>query len=166
MTFLFSPLLADSINSEQIVPGIGKAPITELTTGATTATVAIVGWLIAVFWVVAIGFIIWSAFLYLTAAGSEEHLTKAKAYLRYAIIAAAIALLSTGIQVITTNLLAPPSSSSAPPILTRCSLDSDCPSGYYCAGGSCLANPSQSCPGGHDYECNFGQHCGTDKICH
>lgn len=104
MFSFFTLLAAENINPEQIVPGIAKTPLSGLT-DITGSTSSIVGWLLAIFWVAAIGFIIWSAFLYLGAGGDEERLTKAKAYLKYAIIAAVVATLAIGIQAIVTNLL-------------------------------------------------------------
>jgi hypothetical protein len=104
MFSFFTFLAAGGINPEQIVPGINKTPISALT-DITSGTSSIVGWLITIFWIVAVGFIIWSAFLYLGAGGDEERLTKAKAYLKYAIIAAVVATLAIGIQAIVINLL-------------------------------------------------------------
>src|SRR3989344_5808582 len=80
------------------------APITSLGDLQTTIT-NIVNWVIVVFWIVAVGFMIWAAFTYLTAAGDEDKLGEAKNRLIYALVAAAVALLSGGIQGIATNLL-------------------------------------------------------------
>ena len=80
------------------------APITSLGDLQTTIT-NIVNWVIVVFWIVAVGFMIWAAFTYLTAAGDEDKLGEAKNRLIYALVAAAVALLSGGIKGIATNLL-------------------------------------------------------------
>jgi hypothetical protein len=64
-------------------------------------------WFIGIFWVVTVGFVIWAAFLYLTAGGNEEKVSEAKRRLLYAVIAGAIALLATGIDLIVFNLLSP-----------------------------------------------------------
>ncbi|MEK7629943.1 MAG: pilin [Patescibacteria group bacterium] len=65
----------------------------------------IVTYMYNIFWVVAVGFIVWAAFLYLTAGGSEEKVEKAKKYILYAVISAAIVLLANGIKAIITSLL-------------------------------------------------------------
>ncbi|MEK7629942.1 MAG: hypothetical protein AAB432_00975 [Patescibacteria group bacterium] len=83
---------------------VDTAPIDSLGDVSFTVT-RIVNWLIGIFWVLAVAFVIWAAFLYLTAGGDEEKLKDAKQRVIYAIIAAAIALLATGIQAIVTNLL-------------------------------------------------------------
>lgn len=62
-------------------------------------------WFIAVFWIVAVGFVIWSAFTFLFANGDEGKIGEAKNRLKYALIAAVVALLSVGIKPITTSLL-------------------------------------------------------------
>ena len=80
------------------------APITSLG-GVQTSITAIVNWMIIVFWVVAVGFMIWAAFTYLTANGEEEKIGEAKQRLIYALVAAAIALLSGGIKGIVTSVL-------------------------------------------------------------
>ena len=89
--------------SGQIVPG-EQAPITTLGEAKSTITV-IVRWIIAVFWIITVLFLIIAAFRYLTAAGDPEKIGKAKQALIFAIIAAAIALLANGIQLIVKNLL-------------------------------------------------------------
>lgn len=64
-------------------------------------------WFIGVFWIITVGMVVWAAFLYLTAGGNEEKIGEAKKRLTYAVIAAAIALLSTGIDLIAYYLLSP-----------------------------------------------------------
>ena len=90
--------------SDQVINSIPKAPITNIdqTYGAVAA---IVTWFINLFWILAVATVIYAAFLYLTAGGNEEKVTKAKKFLLYAVIAAVIALLATGIQAIVGNLL-------------------------------------------------------------
>lgn len=88
--------------------GLGDpAPIENLgDVGGLVST--IVNWMIGIFWIITVAFLIWAAFLYLTAGGEEEKLNEAKSRVIYALIAAAIALLSTGIQAIVRNLLTNP----------------------------------------------------------
>jgi heme/copper-type cytochrome/quinol oxidase subunit 2 len=66
---------------------------------------AIVGWVIAVFWVVVVLFAVLAAFNYLTAQGDPEKVGKAKQMVVYTLIAAAVALLGTGIRSIVVNIL-------------------------------------------------------------
>jgi len=74
-----------------------SAPITSLTEAQGSLT-NIVNFIVVVFW-------IWAAITYLTANGDEEKVGKAKKMVIYALIAAAIALLSTGLESIVTRLL-------------------------------------------------------------
>ena len=60
---------------------------------------------IVVFWMFATAVIIWSAYTFLTAGDNAEKVEKAKKILIYAVIAAAVALLATGVQPIVTNIL-------------------------------------------------------------
>ena len=57
------------------------------------------------FWIVAMGFIFYAAFLYLTAAGEDETLKKATQQRWYAVIAIAIALIGTVIPTFVANVL-------------------------------------------------------------
>ena len=54
-------------------------------------------WLATIFWILAVIFIFWSAFNYLTARGDQEKADKAKKMLWYAIIAIAIGLMAYAI---------------------------------------------------------------------
>ncbi len=65
----------------------------------------LVNWLIGIFWIVAVGFVIWAAFTFLFADGDENEIGDAKNRLKYALIAAMVALLATGIKPITRSLL-------------------------------------------------------------
>lgn len=95
-----APLLAGA----QVGTIPNTAPITTLSAAGRSIT-AIVNFLIMLFWVLVVGFLIWAAVTYLTAQGDEEKIGTAKKRLVYALIAAAIALLATGVQAILTNLL-------------------------------------------------------------
>ncbi len=81
-----------------------QAPVSSLS-GATSSLATIVNWVIVIFWVLTVLFLIWAAVLYLTGAGNEEKIKEAKNRVIYAIIAAAIALLSTGLQTIVKSAL-------------------------------------------------------------
>ncbi len=65
------------------------------------------GWFYALILALAVVFILIAAFNYLTAAGDEEKLKKAKGYLTYAVIAVAVAILATSFVGLTRALLEP-----------------------------------------------------------
>ncbi len=94
-----------------LYPGdLPQAPITKLQnildpTTKTGTLPTLVGWLIGVFWIMAIGFVVWAAFTFLFADGDENEIGDAKNRLKYALIAAMVAALSTGIDVIVYYLL-------------------------------------------------------------
>ncbi|TSA46268.1 hypothetical protein D4R51_00410 [bacterium] len=101
---LVSPLAALAQKDVTPVTTFGSAPVTSLT-GVTTSLSAFVNWAIIVFWILTVLFLIWAAVLYLTAGGDEEKIKEARQRVIYALIAAAIALLSTGLGSIATSLL-------------------------------------------------------------
>ena len=70
-----------------------------------SALTKILNWMFGIFWIVAVGIIIWAAFTFLTAGGNEEKIEKAKKILLYALIAAAVVLLASGVKPIVTNIL-------------------------------------------------------------
>ncbi len=65
----------------------------------------IVNWMFGVFWIIAVAIMIWAAFTFLTAGDDKEKVEKAKKMLLYALIAAAVALLASGVGPIVTNIL-------------------------------------------------------------
>ena len=67
----------------------------------------IINWATGLLILLAVLFIIWAAFLYLTGAGDEEKAKKAKGILIFAAVAIAVALLAQGIVFIVTKLVAP-----------------------------------------------------------
>jgi uncharacterized membrane protein len=99
LTMALLPLFTSAQNT--------NTPLIDEPEDVITAAEAFVVWMYRVFWVVAVGFVIWAAFLFLSAGGDAEKVTKAKKMLLYAVIAAAIVLLANGIDVIVTNLLKP-----------------------------------------------------------
>ncbi|MFH1347052.1 MAG: pilin [Spirochaetota bacterium] len=70
----------------------------------------VVKWIYTIFFIIAVLFIIFAAFTYLTAGGDPEKTTKAKNQLIYATVAIAVALLALGFQSIVANFLASPTS--------------------------------------------------------
>lgn len=79
------------------------------TVGSLVDTVRfIVRWVYIIFFVIAVLMILFAAFTYLTAAGNEEKVKKARDSIIYAAVAVAVALLAVGFeQIIRTFLEAP-----------------------------------------------------------
>ena len=65
----------------------------------------VAGWFFTVFVALAVIFLIYAAFLYLTAAGNEDRVGQARKTLTYAIIAIVVALLAGGVVAIITNVI-------------------------------------------------------------
>ena len=101
---IITPLatLAQSITNNN--PVVNTAPITNLSQAGNSLG-AIVNWVITIFWILTVFFLIWAAITYLTAGGDAEKTSKGKSMVIYAIIAAAIALLSTGLHAIVSGVL-------------------------------------------------------------
>jgi len=66
-------------------------------------------WLYQAFFILAVGFILWAAFIYLQAGGDTTQVEKAKARLKNAVIAIVIALLATGVSSIIRTFINPSS---------------------------------------------------------
>jgi len=79
------------------------------TVGSLVDTVRfVVRWVYIIFFVIAVLMILFAAFTYLTAAGNEEKVKKARDSIIYAAVAVAVALLAVGFeQIIRTFLEAP-----------------------------------------------------------
>ena len=67
--------------------------------------VGLVNWVTGLFFVAAILFLFYAAYLYLSAAGDPEQLKKAKDQLIYSVIAIAVALLAGSIRFIVESIL-------------------------------------------------------------
>ena len=68
----------------------------------------VVRWVYIIFFIIAVLFIIWAAFTYLTAGGDPEKVAEAKNRLIYAAVAIAVAFLAVGFEVIVRNFLTTP----------------------------------------------------------
>jgi hypothetical protein len=66
----------------------------------------LVGYFIALFWILTVVFFILAAINYITAAGDEKKIAKAKAMVKYGIIGVIVALFSTAIRSLVLNVLA------------------------------------------------------------
>jgi len=62
-------------------------------------------WFYTIFLVLAVIFLIWAAFLYLTAAGNEDKVSRAKTALIYSIVAIAVAVLAGSLTSLIANVL-------------------------------------------------------------
>ena len=90
--FALSVLLAPSVALAQPASGTPDDPqdIIDLINKAS-------GWFFAFIMALAVIMLLYAAFLYLTAAGSEERVARAKTTITYAVIGIAVALLAGGI---------------------------------------------------------------------
>lgn len=98
---LLSPVLAFGQSFGTNVP---TTNVTSLSAVESVIT-KIVNWLTGLFFVAAILFIFYAAFLYLTAGGDEEKVKKAKNQLMYSIVAIAVALLAGTMRYIVQSIL-------------------------------------------------------------
>ncbi len=64
-----------------------------------------IGWMFTILLILAVVFIIFAAFNYLTAAGNEEKIKKAHSTIIYAVIAIAVAFLAQGVSYVVGELL-------------------------------------------------------------
>ncbi|MFH1192950.1 MAG: hypothetical protein V1656_01375 [Candidatus Jorgensenbacteria bacterium] len=81
-------------------------------TGIFTIYKTLTSWMWGILLALAVIFILYSAFLFLTSGGNEEKVKAAKNYLIYAVVAVAVGILATGIVALVGMLLNPP---AAPP---------------------------------------------------
>jgi len=102
LTLIALPL----IGLAQEIPGLNP-PQTSIRglSDVNRVIVNIVNWVMGIFFVVAVLFIFYAAYLYLTAAGNPEQVTKAHNQLIYSIVAIAVALLAGSVRFIVANVL-------------------------------------------------------------
>lgn len=86
------------------IPKVGP----ETVGGLVDVLRGVVRWVYIIFFVVAVLFILFAAFNYLTAAGDEDKVGKAKSGIIYAAIAIAIAFLAVGFETIIGTFLVTP----------------------------------------------------------
>jgi len=106
--FIFLPFLVGAITPGAIPEakelGTPESPI-KTPGGLLDAIANIVKWVYIVFFVIAVMFILFAAFTYLTAGGNPEKIKSARTKIIYAAIAIAIALLAVGAVTIIKNFL-------------------------------------------------------------
>ena len=102
---LLTSVLAPAIALAGDIGGISEqAPVAGGDVKIIDIITTLIGWLTALLIILAVVFIIWAAFIYLTAGGDTEKVGKANKMLIYAAVAIAIALLSQGIVFIVGQL--------------------------------------------------------------
>jgi len=89
------------------IPGVSRVGPTTVG-GLVDILRNVVRWVYIIFFVIAVMFILFAAFNYLTAGGEAEKITKAKNQLIYAVVAIVVALLAVGFETIIRNFLASP----------------------------------------------------------
>jgi hypothetical protein len=107
--FSLSLLVAPVIGMAQTTP---ITPSTVDTSGVPTTAVGvlavlynILGWMRTIFFIVAVGFILYAAFIYLQAGGDPEKLKEAKNMTIYAVVAIVVALLAAAMPAIVSSVL-------------------------------------------------------------
>ncbi len=90
------------------IPGV--TPVSQVSTAGDLINVIrfIVRWVYILFFVIAVLMILFAAFTYLTAAGNEEKVKKARDSIIYAAVAVAVALLAVGFEQIIRRFLEAP----------------------------------------------------------
>jgi len=89
------------------IPGIQQTGPTTIG-GLVDVLKGVIRWTYIIFFVIAVMFILFAAFSYLTAGGDAEKITTAKNRVIYAAIAIIVALLAVGFEVIIRNFLTSP----------------------------------------------------------
>jgi len=89
------------------IPGIQQTGPTTVG-GLVDVLKGVIRWTYIIFFVIAVMFILFAAFSYLTAGGDAEKITTAKNRVIYAAIAIIVALLAVGFEVIIRNFLTSP----------------------------------------------------------
>ncbi len=62
-------------------------------------------WMYTIFFIVAVGYILWAAYDFLTFGGEPKKVEDAKSKLKYAVIAIVVALVATGVSSIVASIL-------------------------------------------------------------
>ena len=89
------------------IPGV--TPVGPTTVGGLVDVIrGVVRWVYIIFFIIAVLFILFAAFTYLTAGGEAEKVNKAKTQLIYAAVAIAVALLAVGFSAIIQAFLTNP----------------------------------------------------------
>jgi len=98
-------LLTPALSFAEVTVNVPKTNITSLS-GVESVISRIVNWITTLFFVAAILYIFYAAYLFLTSGGDEEKIKTAKTQLLYSIIAIAVALLAGTMRYIVASILA------------------------------------------------------------
>lgn len=105
---VFTPLLVFATDRQypgfQPPPRTNVGPVTRVDS-ALGVLVRVVDFAQVAFWIVAAGFGLYAAYLYLFSQGDKEAINKAKKMLLYTIVASALAIIAYGIPAIIYNFL-------------------------------------------------------------
>ncbi|MBN2197797.1 hypothetical protein JW698_01200 [Candidatus Wolfebacteria bacterium] len=94
---------------EANIPGVSNKYVGPSTVGGIVEIIRnVVRWVYILFFILAVLFILFAAFTYLTAGGDTEKVEKAKNQIIYAAVAIAVALLAVGFEIIIRSFLANP----------------------------------------------------------
>lgn len=98
------PLATFGLDPKVGTPPTTTGPISD-PQGFINLVAAIVRWVGIIFWIAAVGFVFYAAYIYLTAGGDPERIRKAHKQLLWAIVAIAVALMATGLPLFIRNVL-------------------------------------------------------------
>jgi len=102
MTLVVFPIVASAQGTTNEPP----APIQDWA-GIVRVLQKAVVWMYEAFFIIAVGFILWAAYLFLSAGGNEQKVEEAKKRLMNAVIAIVIALVASGVAKIIQTFLKP-----------------------------------------------------------
>ncbi|MBI5079353.1 hypothetical protein HZB06_01590 [Candidatus Wolfebacteria bacterium] len=102
----FGLLLASAVSAQTVttIPPVGPTTVG----GIVNLIQYLVRWVYIIFFVIAVMFLIFAAFTYLTAAGDPTKVSSAKDKLIYAVVAMIVAFLAVGFELIVRNFLISP----------------------------------------------------------
>lgn len=118
-------------------------------------TEEVINYMIYLFWILMVGFLIWSAYLFLS--GTQDNIAAAKQRVLYAIVAAFVAILGVGIKPLVTSFF---DESSYTDVGGGGGLTSGCPFGLVNANGTCSVTPG----GGGKTTCNDDYMTGNPRF--
>lgn len=110
---LISPLLTNAISPDQVTPEniagggivkVEKSPIQNVS-GIVGIAASVVRWIYVIFFIIAVMYVLFAAFAYLTENDDSEKMKVVHTRIKYAAIAIAIALLAIGLEMIVKNFL-------------------------------------------------------------
>ncbi len=146
-------------------PVMSAPPQTSISKGGINAVIDTINtgrnWFYGIIIGLVLLFILISAFNFMTAAGNDEKIKKAKKILKNSLIALVIAVISGGIILIITSFFDAISSSQSGVnpnnVFTSCVKPSDCPSGQTCLSDYCVDLTGDQCSDANP--CPSGQTC-------